>query len=130
MDTMNRIKMGNALFSLNAYVKNGIWMFDDESRDIKEEPFVAGADVMFDLMSGRSADESIDSCNIIFGPTPIPDYDVHATLIGADGFDGHYYNVAEFNSFKSVEGFDFWLCPALLAFFYEAPENIYVKIKN
>lgn len=121
--------MANALFSLSAYVKNDMWMFDDESRDIKEEPFVAGADTMFDLMSGRSANLSIDQCNIVFGSTPIPDYDVHVKLKGDDGHDGHYYVVEKFVKYPAVETFKFWLCPALLAFFDEAPENIYVSVR-
>jgi hypothetical protein len=121
--------MANSLFSLSAYVKNGTWMFDDESRDIKEEPFVAGADIMFDLMSGREADPTIESCNIVFGATPIPDHDVHVTLDGTDGYDGHYYVVNKFDKYPAVETFRFWLCPALLAFFDEAPQNIYVSIK-
>ena len=122
--------MANALFSLSAYVKNDMWMFDDESRDIKEEPFVAGADTMFDLMSGRSADLSIDRCNIVFGSTPIPDYDVHVKLKGDDGHDGHYYVVNKFIKYPAVETFKFWLCPALLAFFDEAPQDIYVSVKQ
>ena len=96
--------MANSLFSLNAYVKNGTWMFDDESRDIKEEPFVAGADIMFDLMSGREADPSVDMCNIVFGATPIPDYDLHVRLVGNDGHDGHYYAVEYFKMYREVEG--------------------------
>ena len=117
--------MANSLFSLFAYVKNGTWMFDDDSRDIKEEPFVAGADIMFDLMSGREADQTIESCSIVFGATPIPDHDVHVRLIGNDGHDGHYYKM-----YRAVETFQFWLCPALLEFFDEAPEDIYVSIKE
>lgn len=121
--------MANSLYSLHAYFKNGLWMFDDKSRDIKEEPFVAGADTMFDLMSGRCIDETIQECGIVFGSTPIPNYDIKVKLDRPDGFDGHYYNVVKFDKYPSVEGFEFWLCPALLAFFNDAPEEIYVKVQ-
>lgn len=121
--------MANALFSLSAYRKNDMWMFDDESRDIKEEPFVAGADIMFDLMSGRSIDTSVNTCNVVFGETPIPDHEVHVRLDGNDGHNGHYYVVKDFKDYPDVETFRFWLCPALLAFFDEAPRNIYVKVQ-
>lgn len=60
--------MANALFNLNAYRKNNTWMFDDESRDIREEPFVAGADVVFDFMSGFAMDQSripATSCSVL-----------------------------------------------------------------
>jgi hypothetical protein len=122
--------MANSLFSLHAYVKNGTWMFDDEGRDIKEEPFVAGADILFDLMSGREADPSVKSCDIVFGATPIPDHDVHVKLVGDDGHNGHYYTVEYFGMYRAVETFEFWLCPALLAFFDSAPEDIFVSIAS
>lgn len=122
--------MPNALFNLQAYRKNHTWMFDDESRDIKQEPFVAGADVVFDFMSGFAMDSTKDTCNIVFGATPIPDYDLHVKLSRPDGYDGHYYNVEEFKQYPQGMGFEFWLCPALLAFFDTAPDNIYVKVQR
>ena len=129
--------MANALFNLNAYRKNNTWMFDDESRDIREEPFVAGADIVFDFMSGFAMDQSKDTCNIVFGATPIPEYDLHVKLNRGDGYDGHFYNVEYFKQYPEsngikldgLHGFEFWLCPALLAFFDKAPQNIYVKRK-
>jgi hypothetical protein len=121
--------MANSLFSLHAYLKEGIWMFDDESRNIKEEPFVAGADIMFDIMSGREADPTIESCSIVFGATPIPDHDIHVTLFDEDGHDGHFYLVEKFKQFPDMKGFTFWLCPALLQFFEIAPTDIFVSLK-
>lgn len=120
--------MPNHLFKLNAYFKAGLWMFDDEFRDIYEEPFVAGADRLFDEMSGRIHDHTITECAIVFAHTPIPDADVHAVLSHGDGWDGHYYNVKRFK--QELLGFQFWLCPALLAFYDEAPKNIFVKVIN
>ena len=38
----------------------------------------------------------------------------------------HFYIVRQFND--ELEGFEFWLCPALLAFFPEAPLEIFVKV--
>jgi len=35
-----------------SYVHNGAWVFDDESRELDKEPFVAGADLLLDAMSG------------------------------------------------------------------------------
>lgn len=118
--------MPNHLFKLNAYFKHGLWMFDDEYRDIYEEPFVEGADRLFDEMSGRINDQSITKCSIVFGHTPIPNAEVHATLSHGDGWDGHFYTVKRFN--EDLAGFQFWLCPALLAFYEEAPKDIFVKI--
>jgi hypothetical protein len=121
--------MPNSLFKLHAYLKDNTWMFDDEKRGIVEEPFVAGADIMFDFMSGRVMSPANDTCDIVFSATPIPDHDVHATLTGDDGHDGHYYDVQKFNQFPEGVGFEFWLCPALLEFFNKAPDNLYVKVQ-
>ena len=101
-------------------------MFDDPLRGIYEEPFVAGADVMFDVMSGRNQTPSIDHCSIVFAETPIPDCEVHVVLLRPDGCDGHHYVVKKF--LPELEGFQFWLCPALLAFFPKAPQNLFVKV--
>ena len=120
--------MPNALFKLNAYFKDGFWMFDDEYREIYEEPFVAGADLLFDEMSGRVDDQSIDQCSVVFAHTPIPEADVHAVLSHGDGYDGHYYTVEQYK--PEIQGFQFWLCPALLAFYDEAPKDLFVKVMN
>lgn len=127
--------MPNSLFTINAYRKHHMWMFDDESRDIKEEPFVFGADLMLDYASGSvkpdgSLDESKDECTIVFSATPMPKNDIHIRLYEPDGMDGHFYEVVKFDQWQEGEGFQFWLCPALLAFFDKAPENIYVKIQG
>lgn len=118
--------MPNALHQLTAYRKDGLWMFDDPQKNIFEEPFVAGADIMFDLMSGRNRDASINLCQVVFAATPLPEVDVHVELSHADGFDGHFYTVRKF--LPALERFQFWLCPALLAFFEKAPQSIFVKV--
>ena len=118
--------MPNALHQLTAYRKDGLWMFDDPRKNIFEEPFVAGADIMFDDMSGRNKDTRINRCQVVFASTPIPETDVHVELSRSDGFDGHFYVVK--SSFSQSVGFEFWLCPALLAFFPKAPKNIFVKV--
>ena len=43
-----------------------------------------------------------------------------------DGWDGHFYIVRQF--IDELAGFEFWLCPALLAFFPEAPQEVFVKV--
>jgi len=38
---------------ISSYIYEGAWVFDDESRELDKEPFVAGADLLIDAMSGR-----------------------------------------------------------------------------
>ena len=119
--------MNNVNF-IHSYVYNGAWVFDDESRELDKEPFVAGADILLDVMSGRDKDESKESCSFYFGQTPLPDWDVKLTKNGIDGYDGTYYLVDFPEKSVKAEG-PIWLCPALLKFFVDSPSEIFVKIK-
>ena len=121
-ETMNNV---NYIYS---YVHNGAWVFDDESRELDKEPFVEGADLLLDAMSGRDKSEYIDRCAFYFAETPLPNWDVQLKMHGHDGYDGTYYKVDFPEKNVKNEG-PIWLCPALLKFFDKSPQNIYVKIK-
>lgn len=118
--------MPNKLFTLSAFFKDGLWMFNDPRRDIYEEPFIAGADIMFDVMSKRIDRPEINFCFILFANAPLPTCDVHAKHLKPDGYGGHVYCVKQFTD--QLIGFEFWLCPALLKFFPEAPKDLFVKV--
>ena len=77
--TSNRAKR-NAIFTLTFYRHQGQWVFDDERRDIFVEPLVCGADDVFDVISGRCDDDSINRCTVNFSSSPIPGFALHATL--------------------------------------------------
>lgn len=120
----------NSIFPLYAYRHHGMWVFDDEATGLVKEPFVSGADILFDHMAGRHLDGTNTEVSIAFSTTPMPGYDVSFTLTGADGHDGHYYKVTEFVGDEDMVGFPFWLCPALLKYYPQAPKNVYIKINN
>ena len=132
IQVLNIFKKSNAIendvSAISAYRDNGFWVFDDESRGLDKEPFVAGADILMDYMSGRILDESKNSVNFYFAKRPLPDFDVKLTRHKSDGHDGTYYFV-DFPGFNADKGGPIWLCPALLKFFRKAPRNIYVKIQ-
>lgn len=123
----------NSLFQLHAYRHNDMWVFDDAERNLVAEPFVQGADVLFDIMSGNVL-PGIDNtkCSIVFSANPIPNHDIHVKHVEDLGVgNGDVYEVAKgynIEGFMSFTGFQFWLCPALLAFFAEAPKDIYVSV--
>ena len=123
-------KRNNSIYTLDAYRENGMWVLDDDAVNLVKEPFVAGADVVFDHMSGRHLDGTRDKVSVAFSTTPIPDHDVAATITGADRHDGHYYKITKFVGDDDMVGFPFWLCPALLLYYSDAPENIYIKITD
>ena len=120
----------NSIYTLDAYRDNGMWVFDDDAVGLVKEPFVAGADIVFDHMAERHLDGTRDRVSVAFSTTPIPDYDVSATITGADGYNGHYYKVTKFVGDDDMVGFPFWLCPALLLYYTNAPQDIYIKITS
>lgn len=127
-------KVNNSIFSLTAYRHDDMWVFDDEERGLVKEPFVHGADTMFDFMSGNVLPGVNNTrCSIVFSANPMLNNDVHVKHIEDLGEDmGDIYEVvsAFTSATTSFDGFQFWLCPALLSFFNKAPENIYVSVTS
>ncbi len=118
----------NSVNFIHSYVHNGAWVFDDESRELDKEPFVEGADLLLDAMSGRDNYEYISQCSFYFSKNPLPNWDVKLTKESEDGYEGTYYMV-DFPAKNAKNEGPIWLCPALLKFFDKSPKNIYVKIK-
>ena len=117
----------NSLHTLTAYRYNGLWVFDDEDRQLVKEPFVAGADIMFDVMSGYDKDDTISECTVVFSENPIPKYNAHVVHVEDLGEEmGDTYVVEKLDGCDELYGFEFWLCPALLKFFPSAPREVYV----
>jgi hypothetical protein len=120
----------NAINYIHSYVHKGAWVFDDFSRELDKEPFVAGADLLLDVMADNDGNRKEgQTCGFYFGATPIPDWNVQLKIHSKDGNDGTFYTVDLPELGKQDEG-PIWLCPALLKFFEDSPENIYVKINR
>jgi len=113
----------NAIFTLTFYRHEGQWVFDDPGRDIQVEPLVCGADDVFDVLSGRDQDPAINRCTVNFSATPIPGHKVHARFQKPE-YGGSVYTTTDL---MGTEPFEFWLCPALFAYFDRAPEDLYVQ---
>ena len=110
--------MANALFTIRPYWYNGTWVFDDPSRDLDKEPFVAGIpDMINDLV--KDIPNVKDGFTLIFSPRKFPGAQRRVTwLREEDG--GNWY----FDEVTHTEG---WLCPALFEYFDKAPKSIYVQ---
>lgn len=108
----------NAINIIHPYKYNGQWVFDDKSKELDKEPFVAGADTLIDMLTNNAK-----KCTIVFSEINFPD----ATEVienenpGGDGKNGTFY------SHSSLP--QLWLCPALLKYFKFPPEKIYFQIK-
>lgn len=108
----------NALFVIAPYKHAGTWVFDEPSRGLKQEPFVAGIPQMIDRLVADIPNAE-KGFRLIFSAQEFPGY-THQLEWKRKETSGDWYYCPQFDA----EG---WLCPALLKFFKEAPQEIYVK---
>lgn len=110
----------NTLNVIKPYKWETIWAFDDEDKGLKAEPLVEGADTLLDLVTGGA-----DECKIMFASGPFPSHQFMIELKGPNMVNDEEYG----NFYHSpTHEHDLWLCPALLKYFDEAPDKIYVKV--
>ena len=108
----------NSLLVIAPYKHAGTWVFDEPSRGLKQEPFVAGIPQMIDrLVTGIPNAEQ--GFRLSFSAQEFPGY-THKLVWKRKDTSGNWYYCPQFDT----EG---WLCPALFRFFQEAPKEIYVK---
>jgi len=114
-DNMNQINV------INPYKYHGTWVFDDESKGLDKEPFVAGADTLIDTLTGGTKNK----CQIVFSKDAFPtaDFEVNKIGPGAGGGTNYKYDIDKNTSHY------LWLCPALLKYFSNPPSNIHFQIK-
>ncbi|MCA1809538.1 MAG: hypothetical protein LC725_08840 [Lentisphaerae bacterium] len=108
----------NSLLVIAPYKHAGTWVFDEPSRGLKQEPFVAGIPQMMDKLVADIPDAD-QGFRLIFSAQEFPGY-THKLEWKRKDTSGNWYYCPQFNE----EG---WLCPALFKFFKEAPKDIYVK---
>lgn len=108
---------GNTIFTIHPYKNEGQWMFDDETKDVLRESFVAGADDLLDLVC-----KGAEKCTALFSSRVFPSHDLTLKLVkGAEEGSGDYYC----EELKH----NLWLCSCMTKYWSEPPENIYVQIK-
>lgn len=108
----------NSLFAIAPYKFNGFWVFDDPAVDLRQEPFIAGADTIIDELTEKLP-EAEKGFRLTFAPAAFPGYQARFTRDRAE-HGGTWYKWPE----RKMEG---WLCPALFKYFAEAPAEIYVQ---
>lgn len=113
--------MTNSLFVISPYKEDGVWVFDDGSRGLVKEPFVSGIPSIIEKATER-LNEPEKGFVVLFSAGPFPEY-MYKLDKDIPEYDGTWYELKEFN----MRG---WLCPALLKYFEEPPEEIYIAVKN
>ena len=108
----------NSLFIIVPYRHTGTWVFDDSSRGLSKEPFVAGMPELIDQLVADipNADKGF---RLTFSAQEFPGYEDKLVWKREEASGSWYYS----ETFKA-EG---WLCPALFKYFRQAPKTIYVK---
>lgn len=110
----------NAINVIAPYKYLDMWVFDDERVGLLQEPFVCGADTMIDQVVATIPDAE-SGFIMLFSATPFPGHQIKLSWCRADS-NGNWY----FSEKLDMEG---WLCPALLKYFDQAPQEIYVQVK-
>ena len=112
----------NAMIAIYPYKHQGLWVFDDESVGLNQEPFVAGADTLIDrAVAHKNIRNADDGFRLLFSSGQFPGFDFKFTWL-REGDGGNWYHSADFD----MEG---WLCPALFKYFDAAPAEIFAKFE-
>ena len=109
--------MSNSIFIIYPEKKNNVWMFTDEKVGLNDEPFISGIPEIIDSYIG-----DIKKFVLYFSSNKFPLTTTTLTKV-KDEYDGAWY----IDETTKMQG---WLCPALLKYFKEPPQNLYVKIEK
>ena len=115
----------NAMMVLHPYKSNGTWMFDDEKRGLLQEPFVGGMPKMLEYTTRKQGlTNPQNGFTVYFSATPFPghQYVLHLAREREENF-GNWYEL-------EGTGMTGWLCPALLRYFDQAPDELYFQVSD
>lgn len=119
----------NSIFVIKPY-KGITWVFDDPARGLLAEPFVMGMDTIIDqVVKAKTIPGAADGFMLMFSANKLP---INTVVLGREESDGGgtWYQVLETNPSNMVTQERGWLCPALLQYFDEPPEYIYVYMQS
>ena len=111
--------VNNSLFVIAPYWDSGTWVFDDERVRLVREPFVSGIPDMINHLV-RNIPSAREGFRMLFSKDSFPGY--AEALSWKEGGEG------DWNRYEMDEGplLSGWLCPALLHYFPQPPEKLYV----
>lgn len=122
----------NSIFTMRVYRHQGMWVFDNPAVGLVKEPFVAGADTVFDHIAfdkyGEVYPADDVTIDIVFSDQPFPGWHVMAEHMGPH-LSGDNYNIVA-TEFDLLEDHDLWLCPALRKYYADAPDKIFMRVSK
>lgn len=102
---------------------DGAWVFDDERVGLLYEPLLRGTDRLINVATAAVgiADPG-QGFRLQFADCPFDGWQYRIDFMSADEeLGGNWYFSSDFE-------IEHWLCPALFAYFSEAPASIYVAL--
>jgi hypothetical protein len=111
----------NSIIAIHPYKFEGLWVFDDPTVGLVQEPFVSGADTIIDRGVNNIPDAE-SGFTLLFSAQPFPGFQIEFTWRRAELSGNSYYCPA-----LDMEG---WLCPALLKYFDAPPPKIYAQFRG
>ena len=96
-----------------------MWVFDDSSKDLDKEPLVEGADTLLSMLTDKESTVITFSENVF----PSSEIVVEMTEDYSSVNGGTFYYCAQYDH-------KLWLCPALLKYFNNPPQQIHFSIKS
>jgi len=119
----------NSIYTMRVYRHESAWVFDHYGLGLIKEPFVAGADEIFDEIAHlRAVDPSRARIDILFSDAQFPGWQILAEHLGPSMGGDDYHIIS--SEFETLDTHEFWLCPALLKYFADAPNKIFMKVTN
>ncbi len=110
----------NAIMTLFPYKYHGVWVFDDETKNLEREAFVSGMTEIIDRLVDETLKTNVDDGFVLhFASVPFPGYNFKLIRTHEE-HNGNWYKCVD----NHMEG---WLCPALFEYFDNAPEELHVK---
>ncbi|SMC25915.1 hypothetical protein SAMN02745857_02344 [Andreprevotia lacus DSM 23236] len=110
----------SVIHHIQPYLLQGLWVFDDATVGLVEEPFVEGTDTLIERAVAGIPDAD-NGFELYFADQPFAGSQL-TLLWRREDETGNWYYCAEL----AQEG---WLCPALFKYFDAAPLAIHVAVQ-
>ncbi len=111
--------LGNSIHRVLVRAVDGLWVYDDASFGVKEQPFVFGADLILEKMVAQVEGEG-DQLNLVFSSVPFPGSEFCLGFVREET-EGFVYRWEE----KNLQS---WLSPSLRNYFPEPAPKIYLQL--
>lgn len=110
----------NEINVISPYKYLGMWVFDDLKVGLVQEPFVGGADTIIDTIT-HEIPNAERGFAMVFSAAPFPGHQFRLEWRGPEGLGNLYYSAD-----LDLKG---WLCPALLRYFDNPPNELFIQVK-